>query len=71
MVYGSAQARGETGAAAAATATATAMPDSSHICDLYHSSKQHWVLNPLIKPASSWIVVGSVTAEPRWEIRSC
>ena len=27
--------------------TATAMPDSSHICNLYHSSRQHWILNPL------------------------
>ena len=30
-----------------AFATATAMPDPSHICDLYHSSGQHWILNPL------------------------
>ena len=27
--------------------TATAMPDPSCICDLYHSSWQHWILNPL------------------------
>ena len=25
----------------------TAMPDVSHICDLHHSSQQHWILNPL------------------------
>ena len=30
-----------------AYATATAMPDSSHICDLRHSSWERWILNPL------------------------
>ena len=29
--------------------TATVTPDLSHICDLYHSSQQYWVLNPLSK----------------------
>ena len=29
------------------------MPDLSHICDLYHSSWQHWILNPLRK-ARDW-----------------
>ena len=28
-------------------AYATAMPDLSHVCDLYHSSRQRWILNPL------------------------
>ena len=27
--------------------TATATPDQSHVCDLYHSSQQHQILNPL------------------------
>ena len=27
--------------------TATATQDPSHICDLHHSSQQHWILNPL------------------------
>ena len=27
--------------------TATAMPDLSLVCDLHHSSKQCWILNPL------------------------
>ena len=27
--------------------TATAMPDPSHICNLNHSSRQCWILNPL------------------------
>jgi len=28
---------------------ATATADLSHICDLYHSSQQHWMLSPLRK----------------------
>ena len=32
-----------------AYATATATQDLSHICNLYHSSWQCWILNPLIK----------------------
>ena len=27
--------------------TATATPDPSHVCHLYHSSQQHWIVNPL------------------------
>ena len=27
--------------------TATAKQDPSHICDLHHSSRQHWIPNPL------------------------
>jgi len=27
--------------------TAMATPDPSHICELHHSSWQHWSLNPL------------------------
>ena len=30
--------------------TATAMQDPSHVYDLYHSSQQRWILNPLSKP---------------------
>ena len=30
-----------------ATATATAMQDLSRVCDLYYSSWQRWILNPL------------------------
>ena len=52
--------------------TATAMWDLSHICNLHHSSQQCQILNPLseagIKPTSSWIIVGFVTTEPRWEL---
>ena len=32
-----------------ACATAIATWDPSHICNLHHSSQQHWVLNPLSK----------------------
>ena len=34
-------------------ATATAMQDLSRACDLHHSSRQHWILNPLSK-ARDW-----------------
>ena len=27
----------------------TAAQHSSHVCDLHHSSGQHWILNPLIE----------------------
>ena len=50
--------------------TATAMPDLSHICNLHHSSRQHWILNlrarPGIKPISSWILV--ISTEPQQEL---
>ena len=32
-----------------AYATAIAMPGLSHICDLCYSSRQRWILNPLIE----------------------
>ena len=54
-------------------ATATAIPDPSCTCDLHHSSRQRWILNPLrpgIVPASSWILVGSISAEQQWELQS-
>ena len=53
------------------TAHATSYP--SHVCDLYHSSQQRWIPNPLgeagIEPTSLWILVGFVTTEPRWELQ--
>ena len=50
-----------------AYATATATPDLSCVCNLYHSSWQHQILNALnvspgIKPATSRFLVGFVTA---------
>ena len=55
-----------------AYARATAMPDPSHVCDLHHSSQQHWILNPLRKARdgtcilmeTSWIV----SSAPRREL---
>ena len=32
-----------------ASTTATATQDPSRVCDLDHSSRQHWILNPLSK----------------------
>ena len=43
--------------------TATAMPDSSCIWNLHHSSVQCWILNPQrpgMEPATSWFLVGFV-----------
>ena len=52
--------------------TAIATPDPSCICDQCYSSQQHWILNPLseagIEPASLWLLVRSVSTEPRWEL---
>ena len=51
--------------------TATAMPDLSHICNLYHSSQQHWILNPLSKARDQTcilIVTKFVSSEPRQEL---
>ena len=45
--FGSSRARSQTGDAAVAYATATATPDLSHICNLHHSLRQCWLLNPL------------------------
>ena len=47
MAYGGSQARGLIGAIATSYTTATATQDPSRICDLHHSSWQHWILNPL------------------------
>ena len=53
-----------------ASARGTATPDLSCICNLHHSSRQHRILNwarPGIEPATSWLLVGFVSAAPRWE----
>ena len=34
-----------------AYATATATPDLNQVCNLYHSSQQRWILNPLSSKA--------------------
>ena len=43
--YGSSQARGQI--QLPAHARATAIQDPSHVCNLHHSSRQCWILNPL------------------------
>ena len=47
-----------------AYARATATPDPSRICDPYHSLWQCQILNPLSEPATSWFLVGFVSAAP-------
>jgi len=49
MAYGSSQARGQIGAAVMAYTTATATRELSQVCDLYLSSWQRWIPNPLSK----------------------
>ena len=55
-----------------AYATATATQDPSSICDLHHSSQQHWILNPLSKTRdgteTSWFLVGFVSAAPQQKL---
>ena len=46
-LYGNSQARGQIGAQPQAYATAAATRDPSCFCDLYHSSQQRKILNPL------------------------
>ena len=47
MAYGSSQVGVELELQLPAYTTATATWDLSHICDLYHSSRQRWILNSL------------------------
>ena len=47
MAYEGSQAGVEVELQLPAYATATAMRDPSCICNLHHSSQQHWILNPL------------------------
>ena len=44
-----------------AYSTATAMQDPSHVYDLHHSSRQHWILNPLIKVRNQTCVLMDVS----------
>ena len=45
--------------------TATATRDLSHICDLHHSSQQHWIPNPLSE-ARDWTCVLMDTSQIRY-----
>ena len=54
-----------------AYAMATAMQDLSLDCNLHHSSWQHRIPNPLIEatePATSWFLVGFISAAPQQEL---
>ena len=56
-----------------AYATAGATRDPSRVCDLHHSSQQHWILIPLSEARDrtlvlTWILVGFFTAEPQREL---
>ena len=48
--------------------TATAMLDLRRVCDLHHTSRQHWILNPLREARdqtlSSWKLVRFITTRP-------
>ena len=40
-----------------AYATATAMQYPSHICDLHHSSRRYWILNPMSKARDQTLIL--------------
>ena len=46
-LYGGSQARDQLELQLLGCTRATAMPDTSHVYNLYHSSQQCWILNPL------------------------
>ena len=48
-------------------ATATAMQDPSHICDLYHSSQQCWIPNPLSEAGDRTLIL----MDARWICFRC
>ena len=59
------------GTTAARLHHSTAMLDLSHVCNLHHRSRQHQIFakaRPGIEPATSWILVGFVSAAPQWEL---
>ena len=67
--YGSSQARGRIRAELPAYTTVTAL-DLSRICRTAHSNAGSLTLwaRSGIKPSSSWILVGFISTEPRWEL---
>ena len=69
MACGGSQATGQMGAVAAGHTTTTIIQNPSCVCNLYHSSRQHWLLNPLSEArdltlnlmVSSWIYFCCIT----------
>ena len=54
-----------------AYSTATAMRDLSLVCDLHHSSRQCWILNPLSEARDrtrNLMDIRLITAEPQKEL---
>ena len=48
--------------------TGTATPDLNFVCDLHHSSWQHWILNRLSKARDQTCILMDPTTEPQWEL---
>ena len=80
LAHGGSQARGKLELSLPAYTTATAARDPSRTCDLHHSSRQCWVLNPLSEArdrtcnlmVSSWIHFHCVTTgTPHPEFFKC
>ena len=67
-VYGSTQARGRIGAPGASLHHSHSNTRSKTAAHGKARSLTHWVV-PGIKPMSSWILVGFLTAEPQWEFQ--
>ena len=44
--------------------TATATLDLSHICNLYHSLQQHWILNPLSEASGGTHILRETMSGP-------
>ena len=71
--YGRSQSRVQIGTAATSLHHSNSNEGSEHVCDLYHSSQQHWILNPLSEARDQInilmdILVRFITAEPSWEL---
>jgi len=47
--------------------TPTATPDPSHICNLHHSSQQHWILKPLSEASNqNWVLTDTSRVHYHW-----
>ena len=68
VAYGGSQAMGPIGATAASLHHTHSNTRSSHICDLNHRSIPG--ARPGIEPATSWFLVGFISAVPQWELQA-